>query len=148
MALGEGLGRVFDVEPQISNTANTVKAINLKDYGGVTFFCWVPVQGEDIFIVKCSGGTSNFTAFNPITRYYNKIKQDGTVVWTDSGDLSANIGTIVLLSGTVSFYVGADDLPAGSMYVQVVPGTSGVVTAVMHDPVVQRNPKYLRAPNV
>jgi hypothetical protein len=152
MALGEGLGRLFDVEPAISGAqVATNKSINLKDFGGVTFVCWVPAAapgGEDTFIVKCSGGTSNFTAFNPITRYYNKAKLDGTVQWTDSGDLSANVGTILLLSGSVAFYVGADDLPAGSMYVQVVPGTSGVVTAIMHDPVVQRDPKYLRAPNV
>ena len=151
MALGEGLGRLFDVEPAISRNSGNVKCVSLKDWGGVTFVCWVPAGGQDTFIVKSSNlsvaGSGSFTAFNPITRDYAKALQDGTSQWTDSGDLTANIGTFTVLSGSFSFYVGADDLPAGNSYVQVVPGTSGIVTAIMHDPLVQRNPKYLRAPN-
>ena len=46
-----------------------------------------------------------------------------------------------------SLKASADDLAAGSSYVQVVPGTSGLVIAVLHDLEVQRNPKYLIAPN-
>ena len=80
----------------------------------------------------------------PDHQVLHKLLQDGTTVWTDSGDLAANLGTITIPSGEVAFYVGADDLPAGSCYVQVVPGTSGIVTAIMHDLVVQRNPKYLQ----
>jgi hypothetical protein len=151
MALGEGLGRLFDVEPAISTYHATTDCINLKDAAGVTFICWVPASGADTFIVKAStksvAASGSFTAFNPITRYYNKATQDGTSQWTDSGDLASNVGTIVLASGSVAFYVGADDLPAGDSYVQVVPGTSGIVTAILHDLEIQRNPKYLRAPN-
>lgn len=151
MALGEGLGRLFDQSVVSGYVAGTVKPVNLKDYGGVTFLCYVPAAspgGEDTFIVKCSGSSgSGFNAFNPVTRYYNRATLDGTTQWTDSGDLTSNLGTFLLLSGLLEFYVGADDLPAGSLYVEVVPGTSGVVIATMHDPVVQRNPKYLRAPN-
>lgn len=91
------------------------------------------------------GGT--YTAFNPITRYYTRSVNDGSLAWTDSGDLASNLGTITIGSGELCFYVGADDLPAGSCYVEVVPGTSGIVTAVLIDLEVQRNPKYLRAPN-
>jgi hypothetical protein len=151
MALGEGLGRLFDVETNISRNTGNTKCVSLKDYGGVTFIVWVPAGGQDVFIVKSSSASvaasGSYTAFNPITRYYSKALDDGTTQWTDSGDLTANLGTITALSGQVAFYVGADDLPAGNSYVQVVPGTSGIVTAIMHDPVVQRNPKYLRAPN-
>jgi len=148
MALGEGLGRLFDVEPAISQHASTVDAVSLKDAAGVTFICWGVAQAGDTFIVKQSGTHNGvFTAFNPITRYYTKATQDGTSVWVDSGDLASNLGTITIGSGSVAFYVGADDLPAGSCYVEVVPGTSGIVTAILQDLAVQRNPKYLRAPN-
>jgi hypothetical protein len=151
MALGEGLGRLFDVESNISRNTGNTKCVSLKDYGGVTFVCWVPAGGQDLFIVKSASAavanSGSFTAFNPISRYYNKALDDGTTQWTDSGDLTANLGTITVLSGQVAFYVGADDLPAGNSYVQVVPGTSGIVTAILQDPIVQRNPKYLRAPN-
>jgi hypothetical protein len=148
MALGEGLGRLFDVEPQLSEYAGTVKGCGLKDAAGVTFVCWVAGSGGDTFIVKQSGAHSGtYTAFNPITRYYTKATLDGTSQWVDSGDLASNLGTITIGSGSVAFYVGADDLPAGSCYVEVVPGTSGIVTAILHDLEIQRNPKYLRAPN-
>lgn len=148
MALGEGLGRLYDCEPAISQHAGTVNAVSLKDAGGVEFHCWVVGSGGDTFIVKQSGThNGTFTAFNPITRYYTKATLDGTTQWVDSGDLTSNLGTITIGSGQVSFYVGADDLPAGSCYVEVVPGTSGIVTAVLVDLEVQRNPKYLRAPN-
>jgi hypothetical protein len=148
MALGEGLGRLFDVEASISQKTGTVHPVSLKDAAGVTFVCWVPGNAGDTFIVKMSGtAAGTYTAFNPISRYYTKLLQDGTTVWTDSGDLATNVGTITIPSGEVAFYVGADDLPAGSCYVEVVPGTSGIVTAILHDLEVQRNPKYLRAPN-
>ncbi len=148
MALGEGLGRLFDVEPTISTYHATLNGVSLKDSAGVTFVCWVPSNGTDTFIVKQSGThAGTYTAFNPITRYYTKATQDGTSQWTDSGDLASNLGTLQVVSGSVAFYVGADDLPAGSCYVEVVPGTSGIVTAILHDLEVQRNPKYLRAPN-
>jgi hypothetical protein len=147
MALGEGLGRVFDVEPAISQKT-TPHGVSLKDAAGVTFFCYVPGSNGDTFIVSQSGShAGTYTAFNPVTRYYTKTALDGTAVWTDSGDLATNLGTFTISSGSISFYVGADDLPAGSMYVEVTPGTSGIVVAVLHDLEVQRNPKYLRAPN-
>jgi hypothetical protein len=147
MALGEGLGRLFDCEPQISRNTSP-NGVSLKDAAGVTFMCFVPNSGGDIFIVKSSSThAGTYTAFNPITRYYNKATLDGTSVWTDSGDLTANLGTLQIGSGSVSFYVGGDDLPAGNSYVEVLPGTSGIVVAILHDLEVQRNPKYLRAPN-
>lgn len=147
MALGEGLGRLFDVEPQISRNT-TPNGVSLKDAAGVTFVCFVPNSGGDTFIVKQSGAhAGTYTAFSPISRYYTKTALDGTAQWTDSGDLASNIGTVTIGSGSVAFYVGGDDLPAGSMYVEVVPGTSGIVVAIMHDLEVQRGPKYLRAPN-
>ena len=148
MALGEGLGRLFDVEPEISQYT-TVRGVSLKDAAGVTFVCWgLSGYAGDTFKVSASATHSGgYAAINPITRYYTKATTDGTSQWVDSGDLASNLGTISIGSGSVAFYIGADDLPAGSMYVEVSPGTSGIVTAIVHDLEVQRNPKYLRALN-
>ena len=147
MALGEGLGRLVDVEPAISQKTSA-HGVGLKDAAGVTFFCYVPGSNGDVFIVSCSGAhAGTYTAFNPVTRYYTKATLDGTSQWVDSGDLASNLGTFTIGSGSIAFYIGADDLPAGSMYVEVTPGTSGIVVAVLQDLEVQRNPKYLRAPN-
>jgi len=144
----ELLGRLIDIEPQISDGAGTVDPVNLKDAAGVQFTCFVPGSGGDTFIVKyCATRTGSYVAFNPITRYYTKTKLDGTVQWTDSGDLSADLGTITIVSGCVTFYVDAADLPSEDAYIEVVPGTSGIVIAVLGDLLVQRQPKYLRALN-
>src|SRR5215469_13459396 len=119
MALGEGLGRLFDIEGAISQKTSP-NGVSLKDAAGGTFFCYVPGSNGDTFIVKNSGthgGT--YTAFNPVSRYYNKATLDGTSQWTDSGDLTSNLGTFTVGSGSIAFYVGADDLPAGSAYVEV-----------------------------
>lgn len=140
MALGEGLGRLFDVVPIAASAA-----INLENAAGVTFVC----TGADTFVTKMSGSHGGaFNAFNPVSRYYTKTGTTGATVWVDSGDLASDLGSLVIGSGTIAFYVGADDLPAGSTYVEVVPGTSGLVTAILHDLEVQRNPKYLIAPNL
>jgi hypothetical protein len=148
MALGEGLGRLFDVEPALSQKSGTLKGFSLKDAAGATVVCWVPGNNGDIFTITNSGAhAGTYTAFNPVTRYYTKATLDGTSQWVDSGDLTSNVGTFTISSGSVAFYIGADDLPAGSMYVEVQPSTSGIVTVIMHDLEVQRNPKYLRAPN-
>lgn len=147
MALGEGLGRLFDCEPAISQKTSP-NGVSLKDAAGVTFVCFVPGSNGDTFIVKQSGThAGTYTAFNPVTRYYTKATLDGTSVWADTGDETTNVGTFTIGSGSVAFYVGADDLAAGSAYVEVVPGTSGIVVAILHDLEVQRNPKSLRAPN-
>ncbi len=152
MALGEGLARLFDLEHQASQGAANVRPVALGiNAAGATFLCSVPGGGGDTFIVKaCGTRTGTYAAFAPISRYYTKATLDGTSAWADSGDLSSNLGTITIGSGQVAFYVGADDIPAltgGYGYVEVVPGTSGIVTAVVHDLAVQRNPKYLRALN-
>lgn len=144
----ELLGRLIDIEPQISDGSGTVKPVNLKDAAGVQFTCFVPGSGGDTFIVKYSAVKgSGFAAFNPITRYYTKALLDGTSQWVDSGDLASNLGTVTIGSGCIAFYVDAADLPSEDAYIEVVPGTSGIVIAVLGDLLVQRDPKYLRALN-
>lgn len=147
----ELLGRLIDVEPQISDGAGTVDCVNLKDAAGVTFVCFVAGSGGDTFITKYStksvAASGAYTAFNPITRYYTKTKLDGTVQWADSGDLASDLGTVTIASGCIAFYVDAADIPSEDAYVQVVPGTSGIVIAILGDLLVQRDPKYLRALN-
>ena len=142
MALGEALGRILDIVPVAAGAA-----LNLSGSyaAGITFVA----TGNDTFVVKC-GAThgGSFTAFSPITRYYTKTGTTGATVWVDSGDLPLDLGTVTIGSGAISFYVGLDDLPAGSGYVEVVPGTSGLVIALLHDFQVDRNPKYLVAPNL
>lgn len=135
----EGLGRLFNVVPVAAG-----KSISLKDAGGVTFIA----TGADTFTVKSqptSGGSA--TNLAAISRYYTCTSTGGGAAWVDSGDVAAT-ASVTIASGAVAFYIDADDLPAGAEYVEVTVGASGLVTAITHDLLPQRNPKYLAAPNV
>ncbi len=144
MALGEGLARIFDIVPVAAGAA-----INLGGSGA--FGMTVVATGNDTFVTKYGATHSgSMTPFSPISRYYTRSAANGSAVWVDSGDLGTDIGTVTIGSGAVSFYIGVDDLPDSGAdgYVQVVPGTAGLVIAVLHGYQVQRKPSSLVAPNL
>lgn len=130
----EGLGRLFNVVPIAAG-----KSISLKHAAGVTFVC----TGGDTFTVKSqpsAGGTA--TALAAITRKYTSSATDGTVAWTDSGDITA-VSAVTIASGMVSFYIDAADLPASASYVEVTVAATGLVMAIVHDLAIQISPNLL-----
>jgi len=130
----EGLGRVFNVVPIAAGAA-----VSLKDAAGVTFVC----TGADTFTVTASAtfGGTYASPGNIITDYYRSTATNGTAAWTDQTQAASN--AVVSASGTVAFYVAANDLPAGDRYVKASAGASGLVTAIVHDLEVQRDPAKL-----
>lgn len=131
----EGLGRLFNVAPVAAGTL-----ISLKDAAGITFVC----TGNDTFTLKsASSYNGSPTALTAITRYYKCTSTSGGAAWTDSGDVAA-VSAVTISSGTLVFYVDAADLPAGAEYVEVTVAASGLVTAVPHDLLNQRQPVNLR----
>jgi hypothetical protein len=139
----EGLGRLFDVV-----TAAAGKSISLKQAAGVTFFCTASAVSTSFTVNSqpSSGGTA--TACPAVTRVYTRTAQDGSVAWTDSGDIAAESNVPCANGSQVAFYVDGADLPAGSPYVEVTVTGTGTVVAVLHDLEQQVNPKYLIAPSV
>jgi hypothetical protein len=131
----EGLGRLFNVVPIAAGTL-----ISVKDAAGVTFVC----TGNDTFTLK-SAATYNgsATALTAITRYYKCTSTAGAAAWTDSGDVTA-VSAVTISSGAVAFYVDSSDLPAAAEYLEVTVAASGLVAAITHDLLPQRNPKSLR----
>jgi hypothetical protein len=130
----EGLGRVVNVVPIAAGTL-----ISLKDAAGVTFV----VTGNDTFTLK-SAATYNgsVTALATITNYYTNTSTAGAAEWVAASQAAAS--TVVISSGAASFYVDASDLPAAAEYVEVTVAASGLVTAILHDLLVQRTPPNLR----
>ena len=133
----EGLGRLFNVVPIAAG-----KSISLKDAAGVTFVC----TGADTFTVK-SQPTAGGTAANlpVITDYYTNTATDGTAKWADASQAAA--AAVTIAGGTVAFYVAAADLPAGAAYAEVTVGAAGLVHAIVHDLMSQRDPANLAALN-
>lgn len=135
MASMEGLGRVFNVIPIAAG-----KSVSLKEASGVTFV----VTGGDTFTVKSqpsSGGTA--TNLPVVTRYYTNTATDGSAKWVLATQAAG--AAVTIASGSAAIFIGADDLPAGAEYVEVTAAASGLVHAVVHDLLVQRDPANLAA---
>lgn len=133
----EGLGRLFNVIPIAAG-----KSVSLKNAAGVTFIC----TGADTFTLKSqptAGGTA--TNLATITDYHTNTATDGTAKWADATQAAA--AAVTIASGAAAFYVDAADLPAGASYVEVTVGGTGLVTAVVHDLLSQRDPANLAALN-
>ena len=133
----EGLGRLFNVVPIAASAS-----ISLKDASGVTFI----VTGGDTFTLNSqptAGGAA--TALAVVGRYQTSTATDGSAKWVEATQAAAS--TVTIASGAAVFYVDMADLPDGADYVEVVPAATGLVTAIVHDLSVQRDPKNLAALN-
>jgi hypothetical protein len=135
----EGLGRAFNVIPVAAG-----KSVSLKDAQGCTFICY---GANEVFTLKSqptAGGSA--TNLPTITDYYDMATADGASQWTDQTQAAAATITPAA-SHAVSFYVDAADLPSGADYVEVVHTSAGLVIAIVHDLLVQRDPASLAALN-
>ncbi len=132
----EGLGRVFNAVPIAAG-----QGISLKDAQGVTFIC----TGADTFTVTAAATfAGSYTSPGTIiTRKQTNTATNGTAKWVEATQAAGNAVTIA--SGAVAFYIDANDLPAGQAYVKAAAAASGLVTAVVHDLAVQRDPANLAA---
>ncbi|TVZ96516.1 hypothetical protein [Streptomyces sp. BK340] len=129
-----GLGRVINVIPIAAGNA-----FKLRGASAVTFVC----TGNDTFTVTASSsfGGSYSSPGNIITRKATCTATNGTAAWVESTQAASNAVTIA--SGTVVFSVLTSQLADPNDYVKVSVGGSGLVTAILHDLIVQRKPSNL-----
>ena len=132
----EGLGRVINCVPIAAGAG-----LSMKDCQGITFIC----TGADTFTITSAStfGGTYATPGNIITRKQTNTSTSGTAKWVEATQSASNAVTIA--SGAVAFYVDANDLPSGNTYVKVSVAASGLVTAILHDLQVQRDPANLAA---
>jgi hypothetical protein len=133
----EGLGRVFNAVLIAS-----AQAVSLRDAQGITFL----VSGADSGVVLTSSATFGGTYATPgtiITRKQTNTTTNGTAKWVEATQAAS--GTVVCAAGSTAFYVDANDLPAGNEYVKATAGSTGLITAIVHDLQVQRDPANLAA---
>ena len=139
----EALGRLVDVV-----TVAAGKSVSLKNAAGVTFICSASAVSTSFTVNSQVTAGGSATALPAVTRYYTRTAHDGSVAWSDSGDIAAISNVPVANGSEVAFYVDAADLPAGAAYVEVVVTGTGTAIAVLSDLASQQNPKYLPAPGV
>ncbi|MEV7389619.1 hypothetical protein [Streptomyces sp. NPDC091215] len=129
-----GLGRAINVIPIAAGNA-----FKLRGASAVTFVC----TGNDTFTLTASSsfGGSYSSPGNIITRKQTCTATNGTAAWVEATQAGSNAVTIA--SGTVVFSVLTSQLADPNDYVKVSVGASGLVTAILHDLVVQRKPSNL-----
>ena len=136
MAGMDGLGRVFNVVPIAAGVG-----IKLKDCSAVSFVC----TGSDTFsltIATAFAGTyragSFFTpAWAPITRLFKSTATAGTAAWTRA-NIAAADNTGAQTNVTV-FSVLVSQIPDPYTHIKCSAGASGLVTALVHDLLVQED---------
>ena len=129
----ETLGRTVDIVPTASGVL-----ISLRYAIGVTFVC----TGADTYTLK-SATTYNGSPSDlaDITDYYTNASAAGADQWADHSQAAAD--SITLESGIACFYVDAADLPSGALWVSCTAADDGLVTAILGDLQVMRDPASL-----
>jgi len=132
----EGLGRVFNV----LNVADGV-AINMRDYGAVTFVCQLDA-GDTFTVSEASSFAGSYATLSTVTQYYTTAKA-GTGTWTK---VTQAAGAVVTADTVVAaFTVSAEELSDGKAFLKCTSTSTGTVVAILHDPKHGRTPANLPA---
>lgn len=135
MAGMEGLGRLVDVIPIAAG-----KAFKFRGASAVLFVC----TAADTFTINVgsSFGSVATSPGNIINHYYQRADTDGTHAWTKQTQAASNAVTQGS-AYTTAFEVLTSMIADPYNYIKITVGGSGLVTAILHDLVVQRKPANL-----
>lgn len=138
----EALGRLFNVIPSVGGaSAANGKALSLRDCQAATFI----LNGADTYTFTCSATfAGSYTSIgNIIVKRYACTATDGTAAWTQPANQAAS-NAVVVASGVQVVHIAGASLPDTMKYIKcTVTGTTGLVTAILHDLYVQRTPPNL-----
>jgi hypothetical protein len=136
MAGMEGLGRVVDVIPIAAGAG-----FKFRGASACLFVC----TGNDTFTLTVAStfGGSYATPGNVISHYYQRADTNGTHAWTRQTQGASNAVTQSNAGYTTAFEVLTSMIADPNAYLKVSVGAAGLVTAILHDLVVQRKPANL-----
>jgi len=132
----EGLGRLLDAVPIAAGNA-----FKFRGASAITFLC----TGNDTFTITVAStfGGSYATPGNIINHFYQRIDTNATHAWSKQTQSASNAVVQANAGYTTAFEVLTSMIADPSAYIKVSVGGSGLVTAVLHDLVVQRKPANL-----
>lgn len=135
MAGMEGLGRVLDVIPVAAG-----QAFKFRGASAVLFVC----TGADTFTLTAASSYAGSYASpgNVLAHYYQRADTNGTHAWTRQTQAASN-AVVQGSAYTTAFEVLTSMIADPNDYLKVSAGGSGLVTAILHDLVVQRKPANL-----
>ena len=135
MAGMEGLGRIIDVVPIAAGVG-----ISMRDCSAITYIC----TGADTFTLTMSAtfAGSYTTPGNVFNHYYQAAATNGTAAWTKQTQSASN-AVVQASAYTTAITLLSGMIPDPQMYAKLTASASGLVTAILHDLVVQRKPANL-----
>lgn len=142
MAGMEGLGRVLNVIPIASGAGQKMRGAS-----AITFVC----TGGDTFTLTVASsfagsyGTPQTTAIGGgmIHNYYTSSATNGTAAWVKTALAYGSYVNAVTGTNTIAFTIFTSEFADPNCYVKCTASSSGLVTAIHHDLVVQRTPQNL-----
>jgi hypothetical protein len=136
MAGMEGLGRLVDVIPIAAG-----QGFKFRGASAVLFVC----TGNDTFTLTAASSFagSYSSPGNVISHYYQRADTNGTHAWTKQTQAASNAVVQSNAGYTTAFEVLTSMIADPNDYLKVSVGGSGLVTAILHDLVVQRKPANL-----
>lgn len=134
----EALGRVFNV----LTIADDVY-VPLKDAGGVTFVCHL-AAGDTYTLTEASDSSGTGAAVLATITHFYKSATVGAA-WEEVTQAAASTMVTSASYDVCVLTVSAAELSDGMDYVKLTSTSTGLVTAILHDLKVQRNPVNLPA---
>lgn len=131
----EGLGRTFNVLA----TGDAVE-VNCAGVGWVAFLC----TGTDTYTVResTSAAGAGVQDLAVVTRFYQTTSAAGAAVWTKTTQAAA-AACSVTTAGIIE--IDVKSMSDGFTYLQCNSSAAGLVTPIVHDLTVQRDPRNLPA---
>lgn len=143
MSLGLGLGRLYNYRHVADGGY-----VSLRSAGAVDFLCYLTGGAGDTYTVQEAKDASGTGAQNlaVITTYWT-CTGDGSDAWTKRTQAAGAAVTTAAaaIQNAACFCIDADQLSAGYTYVKCTSTGAGLVTALVHDLIVQRAPQNLKA---
>lgn len=132
MAGMEGLGKLYDVIPIASG-----QAMKFRGASAIGFLC----TGADTFTIRVASSFAG-TYATPgalITHFYQRADTNGTHAWTRQAVSPAADNVVQANAGYTTYFEVLTSMMADpNNYIKVTASVSGLVCAILHDPVVQR----------
>lgn len=134
----EAIGRLFNILPVADDVY-----VSLKDYSAVTFV-GVLAAGDTWTLTEAQDAAGTGAAvLSTIERYL--VKETVGAVWQELTQAVGSAVTTTASQDVVAIHVNGAELSAGFDWVKVASTSTGIVIAIVHDPLVQRAPSKLPA---
>ncbi len=135
----EGLGRVFDIISPLSDTTY----VDMSKCAAVTFHCYLAAGDTYTLSEATSAAGAGAQVLTTITRFHQQATPGAA--WALVTQAAASTMVTTSDFDVCVLTISAAELSDGFTFLKLPSTSTGVVTAILHDLLVQRKPANLAA---